>query len=128
MFAIENPYQQSRLQSDLRRALGVTAPTVSRMLGSLEDIGYVTRSRCERDTRQRWVKLTPLGEKRIRRARKVTIDSGLAQLAVDSALTDRWYDDDSTFTAMSDMESRLRRIRHAFRDTATLYYPWHPDD
>ncbi|MDP9036795.1 MAG: MarR family transcriptional regulator, partial [Myxococcota bacterium] len=47
------------LQRELRKMLGVTAPTISRMLRSLEQLGLVRRERGIRDTRQRHVTLTP---------------------------------------------------------------------
>src|SRR5258708_18459794 len=40
-------------QSDLRRALGVTAPTVSRMVKSLVALGFVSAKRAADDARQR---------------------------------------------------------------------------
>src|SRR5581483_6609271 len=52
---------QWALQSTIRRLLGVTAPTVSRMLRSLEQLGFVKRMRCEVDKRDRVVELTELG-------------------------------------------------------------------
>ena len=59
------------LQSDLRKILGVTAPVVSRMLRSLEALGWVTRERClHGDRRQRKVSLTKEGLKYFRKAHK----------------------------------------------------------
>ena len=40
------------LQSRLRKILGVSRPTVSRMLASLEELGILVRRRCELDRRQ----------------------------------------------------------------------------
>jgi DNA-binding MarR family transcriptional regulator len=117
------------LQSNLRRTLGVSAPTVSRMLKSLEQLGLVVRTRPEGDRRQRWVKLTAAGRSRIDAAIVEFIDEGTAQLLVDTALApDRWYDPTHCFGAMGALESTLFSIRGSFRDSATLHYPWHPDD
>ena len=68
-----------RRQSDLRRRLGVTAPTVSRMVKSLVALGYVTRTIAPEDTRQRYVTLTAEGRRRLWKARNVFIRSGWMQ-------------------------------------------------
>jgi DNA-binding MarR family transcriptional regulator len=116
-------------QSTLRRELGVTAPTVSRMVASLEALGLVRRERSPGDRRQRFVILTKAGRRSIQRAIAVFVRSGRVQLAVDTALCpDRWYDDEECFLAMDACERILRRLRHAYRDFAKLYYRWHPDD
>jgi DNA-binding MarR family transcriptional regulator len=116
-------------QSELRRTLGVTAPTISRMLRSLEDIGLITRRKPSRDTRQRAISLTPAGLLRLRRAAYWLMGTGIAQLAVDSALAaDRWPIWSHCFEKMENLEAALIRIRANYGDIATLYYPWHPDD
>src|SRR5579859_5349878 len=87
----------SKRQSDLRRELGVTAPTVCRMLKSLEELGLVTRAREGRDTRQRFVALTRKGLWHFRRARSLGITSGASQLAVDSMVAGhRWFSEATT--------------------------------
>ena len=117
------------LQSSVRKMLGVTAPTVSRMLRSLETLGFVERSRCLTDRRQMQITLTAAGLKALRRATTAFIASGAAQLAVDCALAgDRSHDDSCCMIQMDAAESILDRLRSAFRDIASLYYPWHPDD
>jgi DNA-binding MarR family transcriptional regulator len=115
-------------QLTLRRTLGVTAPTVSRMLRSLEELGLVRRERNESDRRQRRVSLTELGRRALRRAERALMDSGLVPLAIDSALTDSWWDGDAAFLAMCDLDSRLALVCRGFRDHGHLVYPWHPDD
>ena len=116
-------------QRDLRAKLGVTAATISRMLRSLEELGLVERRRSHTDRRQMHVTLTAAGHSRLRRATATFIGSGAAQLAVDSALTEgRAHDEARCMAEMTLAESILNRIRDAFRDIASLYYPWHPDD
>ena len=116
-------------QSDLRRALGVSAPTVSRMLRSLEDLGLVTRECDFVDTRQRWVRLTALGLRRIKRACRRLITWGAAQLVVDCVLTyNEAHIPDACFAAMCNADEVLRAIRTGLGDTAKVHYPWHPDD
>jgi DNA-binding MarR family transcriptional regulator len=121
------------LQSHLRRRLGVSRPTVSRMLASLEELGLVRRERDALDRRQRSIALTDRGRALIRRAERIFIRSGLAQLAVDTALGadatgEQWYDEAYCLEAMDTLDGLLEKIRHEFRDFATLSYPWHPED
>jgi DNA-binding MarR family transcriptional regulator len=119
-------------QSALRGVLGVCASVVSRMLKSLEELGYVCRGRLVDDLRQRWVSLTDAGRARIHRAIEHFITSGYAQLALIVALVPgsagRWWDESDGFFALDNAESVLRHLRRAFGDTAFLSYPWHPDD
>jgi DNA-binding MarR family transcriptional regulator len=116
-------------QRQLREMLGVTAPTISRMLRSLEELRFLKRERCLGDARQLHVKLTPTGLALVRRATRVFIASGAAQLAVDCALTNnRAHDESRCLIEMDIAESVLRRLRDAFRDVARLHYPWHPED
>lgn len=119
---------QGLTQRALRDQLGVSAPTVSRMLRSLEELGLVVRRPWE-DARQRWVRLTKLGWRVFRAARREVMDSGFVTLALDSALVGSLFHDFSAcFLAKSEFEDTLGRIRGAFRDHAVLSYPWHPDD
>ena len=116
-------------QSKLRQWLGVTAPTISRMLRSLRALGLVARERSRSDRRTYDLTLTEAGLALIRRATRVLIDWGTVQLAVDCALAGtRCHDEDACFRAMAEADWVLRRIRNAFYDRADLYYAWHPDD
>src|ERR1700723_51186 len=85
-------------QSDLRRMLGVSRPTVSRMLASLEELKLLRRERATGDRRQIIVSLTQRGSMLIRKAVRAFIDSGWTLLALDSALGverhgQRWCDE-----------------------------------
>jgi DNA-binding MarR family transcriptional regulator len=122
-------YPFGPFQRQLREMLGVSAPTISRMLGSLEELGLIQRRRTDADRRRVHVLLTAAGLARLRRATAAFIGSGAAQLAVDSALTrGRVHDESLCMMEMSRAESLLACIRDAFGDIARLYYPWHPDD
>jgi DNA-binding MarR family transcriptional regulator len=126
-------FRVNMLQSDLRRRLGVSRPTVSRMLASLEELGLVRRARHVFDRRQVVVNLTHQGCSLLRKAVRHFIDSGWAQLALDSALDRhqpgrRWCDEGYCMSEIEDFDSLLQRIRRAFGDFATLSYPSHPDD
>jgi DNA-binding MarR family transcriptional regulator len=116
-------------QRHMRASLGVTAPTISRMLGSLEALGLVTRTRSERDRRQRVVRLTDAGERLVRRASRRFIESGAIQLAVDCALCGPLaHDDTECFLRMMSAEAVFDRFEEAFHRPASFHYPWHPDD
>jgi DNA-binding MarR family transcriptional regulator len=52
-------------QAAIRRVLGVGATTVSRMLQSLEKLGFVSRMQHTRDRRMKSVWLTPAGRERV---------------------------------------------------------------
>jgi DNA-binding MarR family transcriptional regulator len=122
-------YLGSITQRELRHTLGVNRTTVSRMLGSLEALGLVTRERACGDRRTRRVHLTAQGRSRIRRAIARLIRSGAAQLAVNCAVVGgSWFNDSDCLHEADVFEAFLRRIRSAFRDRATLHYPWQPDD
>jgi DNA-binding MarR family transcriptional regulator len=117
------------LQRDLQRALGVTAPTVSRMLKSLTTLGFVERTVMEEDHRRRYVVLTKAGRRRVLKAARWLIHSGNIQLMVDSALLpDRWYDPRACRRANDELDRSLHLVRHAYRDIATRHYPYAPVD
>jgi DNA-binding MarR family transcriptional regulator len=123
-------FEQGMRQSDLRRQIGVSRPTVSRMLASLEQLGLVRRQRFAY-RRQRVVALTRRGLGLVRKAASLFISRGWAQLALDTALGqpgDRWCDDFQCLVHMETLQALLNKIRAAVGDFARLYYPWHPDD
>jgi DNA-binding MarR family transcriptional regulator len=131
MFALK-PCRLGILQSRLRRLLGVSRTTVSRMLTSLEHLGFLTRKPSWSDRRTRDVVLTPRGRAVITSAHRAFTRSGWAQLAVDSALgTDgayRWYREGDCIAATALVDGLLGQIRRVFGDRATLVYPWDPDN
>jgi len=116
-------------QRELRHTLGVNRTTVSRMLGSLEALGLIAREHALADRRTRLVRLTDRGRSTIRRAIARLMRTGAAQLVVDCAATDtRWYSPIACLDAGDTLDGFLHGLRRAFRDFATLHYPWHPDD
>ena len=120
------------LQSKLRRLLGVSRTTVSRMLASLEQLGMLTRKPSWSDRRTREVLLTPRGRATIVFAHRRLTRSGWAQLALDSALGTngayRWYRDGDSTKATALIDGLLGQVRRVFGDRATLVYPWEPDN
>ena len=111
-------------QRELRRVLGVSAPTVSRMLRSLERLALVWRGPRRDNTRD--VILTFRGRTLIRRAAKRILYSGLARRAADRSIRGRGEQGD--LVRRASLDEKLTAIRRFFGDVATLYYPWDPDD
>jgi DNA-binding MarR family transcriptional regulator len=116
-------------QSHLRRKLGVSAPTVSRMLGSLEALGWVVRERALLDRRERVVSLTYAGKCRIQAAYDELIGSGAAELALDCGLAfPKQHERRLCGAARRTLARLLQCVRSQFGDTARLAYdkppPW----
>jgi DNA-binding MarR family transcriptional regulator len=116
-------------QSDLRRALGVTAPVVSRMLRSLEVLGLVTRHRPEYggDRRQRYITVTEKGMRCIETAHQA-LRRASWRLLCEAICFGTHRDPQQRFLHMCKLESYLDSMRRHYGDTAHLAYPWHPDD
>jgi DNA-binding MarR family transcriptional regulator len=119
------------LQSKLRKMLGVTAPTVSRMVKSLRALGLVRTERGLVDRRQRYVELTKEGLARIRAAAECFIRGRIGKRILKRAFGVGLTGGARTgevFRQTNEFEDMLRCIRWMCGDTATLHYPWHPDD
>ena len=116
-------------QSDLRRALGVTASVVSRMLKSLETLGLVTRCRPDSgDRRQRELRLTERGRACIRGARQMLLRAA-KRLVAEAICFGQHRDPGRRLVHLATLEGYLCAMRKQYLDGATLYYPWgHPDD
>ena len=117
-------------QSDVRRALGVSAPVVSRMVRSLVELGWVKRFPRSHgaDKRQRWLGLTKEGAAQMRAAFRMA--GRFVKRLVYRALCHHGLGRRvPRFIAMGEMEGRLNWVRSACGDTATLWYWWpSPDD
>jgi DNA-binding MarR family transcriptional regulator len=125
LYALNRGSKSGTSQSNLRRQLGVCPSVVSRILKSMELLGYVRRERVGHDKRQLWVELTVKGRARILRGIRQFISWGYAQLALYSALEpDLWHIESQARLAVWRAETVLQRIRDAFGDTARLHYPW----
>jgi DNA-binding MarR family transcriptional regulator len=131
LFAAKSAGRFGLLQSRLRRLLGVSRTTVSRMLASLEQLGFLTRRVTCSDRRTRLVELTPRGRATMTLAHRMFTRSGWAQLAIDSALGTegqfRWYREGDGIASTALFDCLLRYVRDAFGDRATLRYPWDPE-
>ncbi len=121
LFAMDHGY--SRTQRDLRRELGVARSTTSRMLASLERLGWVEREP-RRHTRR--IRLTDTGKALIRRAaRRLCGCRRLPYRMVARAI--RVGPRTNVFMARGDLDGSLARFRRTFGDGATLYYSWYED-
>jgi DNA-binding MarR family transcriptional regulator len=125
LFAIHHNSTRGCVQSQLGCLLGVTAPTISRMLASLEKLGFITRTRDPLDRRGKNVHLTKEGFRLIRLAIDETLPK-IAQLIVDSAFVDRWRDRHQISANLAHLAQALERAREQFRDTAWLNFRWIP--
>ena len=137
MYAMtEGPTRASRFresnsatrQSDVRRKLGVSAQTVSRMVRSLIELGWVKRIDPRgRDRRQRWLALTREGADHMRAA--FLMPARFLKRLMYRALRYRSPPYHGRliagYIAMGEMAARLDRVREECRDTATLWY-WYP--
>jgi DNA-binding MarR family transcriptional regulator len=125
------PRETFTFQSTLRRVLGVSRATVSRMLISLEELGLVRRQRSEEDRRQLEVYLTPMGASRIERAFDDIVKGGIALETPNRAFdweppsaeeTVHWC----RFMAQTEtFEALLTNVRVPCRDFASLEYRWY---
>ncbi len=115
-------------QAELCKALGVSAPTVSRMVTSLEKLGLVARKTGSEDRRARFVTLTDAGRRCIRDAIEHFVSWGVAQLLVDSALGGQeWTDRAACARVGKALDETLDKIRRAYGDRGDLYRTWEPD-
>lgn len=115
----------SLTQRELRRELGVSAPTVSRMVRSLEALGFVKRCRSIHDGRTLDICLTDDGWRRVRAMFYEIFKWDIFGLALDCALSRSPLptNDDQLERQRYDLYELTSRIRLAFRDRATLEYP-----
>ena len=122
MMRIVGLYEWGVAQEEVRRRLGVSAPTVSRMLKGLEELGFVVRERMEHDARRRRVHVTRLGLERLRAALAKFIDSRWADRMAEYAFHSR-------LSASQPRVERLKKVlwhmRQRYGDGAPRH-PWMP--
>ena len=113
-------------QHQIRRALGLSAPTISRALKRLQELGFITRARCPNDARARIVSLTRDGLRRFRRFVYRVLWPGHLDLAYECAFGSDPY---LAGEVLDDTYLGAITIGAFFGDTSTLRYPTgHPDD
>ncbi len=106
-------------QVDLARMLGVSAPTVSRMVKALVSLTLVEQARAY-DHRIRWVGLTERGRRLLLSVLKCLDGPGFSELA--GRIASSWSHAENRVVKHTDRLIRhLRWIRYAFGDTAIRY-------
>jgi DNA-binding MarR family transcriptional regulator len=112
-------------QSTIQHLLGVSAPTVSRMLKSLEKLGFVRLSRLARDRRRGLVNITAVGQWVVQNAREPLVDSGVGERM---ALRGLAFDQEAARPALDTLQRFLWRLRRNYGDSAPLDHPWKMQD
>lgn len=126
-------------QGTLQWLLGVSAATVSRMLKSLQGLGFVVRERDARDARRVIVHLTAPGKVAVRMALEATVvnreaDRTAARGVLGSTRTasDSFDETYATIAAgrekLSTLDRLLDDMRKAFADRAPFRHPWRIGD
>jgi DNA-binding MarR family transcriptional regulator len=111
-------------QKLLRKILGVTRATVSKMLRSLEKLGFVRREINPADRRCKDVFLTEAGEAELQAVYRKVVRPGWVHFALawtmgpyGKLLPPRFCDEE-----MMELDRHLWRIRRGFCDTGSLSY------
>ncbi len=106
-------------QSTLTRALGLAAPTVSRMLRRLEELGLIRRARVMLDRRMNLVEFTGAGLDEFERIFRQVLRPGHLTVAYATALNLGAR----VLGRLRRLQEQLRKIAVGFGDFATLRYP-----
>lgn len=128
LYMLEKTPRPFLWQSTLRKALGITAATMSIMVRALVRLGLVKREKSELDRRQLEVSLTERGQALIRRAMGVLFKQRLVPYFVRRIVSCRWWDKDGAFEDIDVLLNALRFMRDRMQDKAMLVYGAHPDD
>jgi DNA-binding MarR family transcriptional regulator len=140
MMRIVHLRPQGVQQSTLQWLLGVSAPTVCRMLKALEQLGMITRRRYYHDGRCWMIHITPTGAAAVKTALAATVDLREDERAVARCATGdvAHYRRGSAAetTAMIDaakpktaaLTRTLAIMRHALFDFAPFDHPWQAVD
>ncbi len=118
------------LQSELRSALGVCRPVLTRMLKALVELGWLTRTRSTVDRRTYVIELTEDGKQVFESAYHRLVRSMRATRWVNQALIGMqdWPDKGLSFYWTECLDSLLWGMCNFFKSGGTLHYRWHPDD
>lgn len=111
-------------QWKIRALLGVSGATVSRMLKSLELLGFVRRARSARDARDVIVTLTKVGSKRVAAAIKALIKKGVADTFAKRGVD---FNPEAAVVRLSVLQTALSSMRRIYGDAARDIDPWQPD-
>ena len=106
-----------------RSMLGVRSPTVSRMMRSLEKLGYITRRKYPPDRRHRWVTLTDLGREVVRCVEQDFTAGFVGEQLARQLVSRQPYQREPTEKALADARTMVRTVRALSGDHAWLCYP-----
>jgi len=113
-------------QAKIRALLGVSAATVSRMLVSLEKLGFIARHEWAHDTRCLIVTLTELGKQRVTEAMGALVEQPkakserMAQRGVD-------FQPKAAVPRLRVLQRALAAMRRNYGDSAAFTDPWRTD-
>ncbi len=112
--------------ANLRRALDVCGPVVSRMLEALEDLGLARREPYERDRRTYWVTLTPRGQQRLAFAQAELLEEGFTETQLRIVVSADPEDETVNERAFAITNTFLRRLRTRVVDRSHRSLPGVP--
>jgi DNA-binding MarR family transcriptional regulator len=110
-------------QADLRKTLDVCDSVVSRMLDSLEDLGYVGRAPFPEDRRMNWVFLTEHGAAVLAELTRNLLLDGVTEYGVREVLARHPANESHTERVLARTRRFFRHLRRRVRDRSTLVYP-----
>ncbi len=113
------------VQRAVRWQLGVRSPTVSRMMASLEKLGYIRRWKYPPDRRHRWVALTEIGRKVIDMAQGDLTYGPFGEDVARRMVSQQPYEREPAERSLADARTMFHMVRENVSDTATLRYPSH---
>ena len=126
--AIQSEQREWFPQRGLRELLGVSAQTISRMLRSLVERGFLVKRVVEADRRRRELAFTRAGKARFSSAFTVIVEAGLGTHVAGRALTDLGWPStpEKRAAAIAQFKAVVDEFRYGLLDTALFDYS--PDD
>ncbi len=110
-------------QGDIHRRLDVTAPVISRMLDSLEELGLVVTRPHPKDGRMHWILLTEKGRSLLRIAVRELLYEGFTERCLWMLVAPDATRHRAVERAMRHAREWMRRQRRYLVDTSTHQYP-----
>ncbi|MDB5220325.1 MAG: MarR family [Myxococcaceae bacterium] len=113
-------------QAKIRALLGVSAATVSRMLISLEKLGFVERTESKVDARNLLVALTPYGWNQVDQAMVALITlKGMPERMARRGVA---FEPERAVVRLRALQKHLNSMRRIYGDDAPFVHPWRADD
>ena len=112
-------------QAKIRVLLGVSAATVSRMLISLEKLGFVERTKSKMDARNLLVALTGFGFEQVDEALVSLVGIGRAERMARRGVA---FEPKLAMLRMRVLQKHLNSMRRIYGDDSPFVHPWRADD